>query len=58
VDFDAKTVVLNGTASRYSTLTTDSTWWEIAPGTVNVRYAADTFDPASLLTLVWSSAWI
>lgn len=58
IDFDARTIVLNGTASRYSTITTDSTWWELAPGTTTVRFMANAYDAAALLTLAWASAWI
>lgn len=58
VDFDAKTVVLNGTASRYSTLTSDSSWWELAPGLTTVQFSADTSTVATALTLAWASAWL
>lgn len=58
VDFDARTIVLNGTASRYSALTSDSVWWELAPGNSLVRLSADSYDPAATLSLSWASAWI
>lgn len=58
VDFDSRTVVLNGTTSRYSTLTSDSTWWELAPGTTTVQFSASVSSGATALTLAWASAWI
>lgn len=58
IDFDAKTVVLNGTASRYSTLTTDSAWWSLAPGMTTVQFSADTSTGATALTFNWASAWL
>lgn len=58
IDFDAKTVVLNGTTSRYGTLTTDSTWWELAPGLTTVQFAADTSSGTTSLTFTWASAWL
>lgn len=58
IDFDAKTIVLNGTASRYSTLTSDSTWWQLAPGLTTVQFAADTSSGATSLTFTWASAWL
>ncbi|GAA2346986.1 phage distal tail protein [Dactylosporangium salmoneum] len=32
VDFDKRTVTLNGSASRSNTLTDTAAWWELAPG--------------------------
>ena len=42
IDFDARTILLNG-QSRYSTKTTASTWWEIAPITVEIHFNANAF---------------
>lgn len=58
VDFDARTVILNGSASRYSTMTSDSQWWELAPGTSQIVFSADAYQAAALLTLAWRSAWL
>ena len=59
VDLDARTVLLNGTASRRSSLSADSQWWEIAPGTSTLSYTnAGAFQAASTLTFPFSSAWI
>jgi len=40
VDFDARTVLLNGTASRYSFVTAASVWWELVAGDNQLRIAA------------------
>lgn len=58
IDFDAKTVVLNGTTSRYGTLTSDSTWWSLAPGSTTVQFSADTSTGGTALTFNWASAWL
>lgn len=58
IDFDARTIVLNGTTSRRSALTYDSTWWELPPGTSSIKFSADTFDVGSTLTLTYASAWL
>lgn len=39
VDFDHQTVLLNGTASRYSTLV-EAGWWSLDPGANEIRFAA------------------
>lgn len=56
VDFDARTIMLNGTASRYSSLTAASEWWELAPGNTEVRFRAD--DTGGELDISWRSAWL
>lgn len=40
VDFDARTVLLNGTASRYGDVDSTSQWWELAPGANELRLGA------------------
>lgn len=57
LDTDARTVLLNGTASRYSSLAQDSTWWGLQPGDNEVRYEAST-TTASTITVTWRSAWL
>lgn len=37
VDFDARTVLLNGTASRYGDVDATSQWWELQPGDNQLR---------------------
>lgn len=60
IDFDAHSVVLNGTASRRSTLDPTSTWWELAAGiTSEIHFFSDDASPTGAqLTLEWRSAWI
>lgn len=57
VDFNARTILLNGTASRYSALTSDSAWFELVPGTTTIRFLASAF-AAGTLTLQYRSAWL
>lgn len=58
VDMATGTVMLNGTASRRSTLTSDSVWWALAPGENTIRYRADTWQAGSVAIVGWRSAWI
>ena len=58
IDFMARSVVLNGTASRRSLMTPDSAWFEILPGVNNLRYSANTTQTGSTMTLAYRSAWI
>lgn len=57
IDTQQRTVMLNGTASRYSALTDSSTWWRLAPGTNEVTFRATT-STAATMTLTWRSAWL
>jgi phage-related protein len=58
MDLDTKnhTVLLGGTANRYSTLTTPQ-WWGLQPGTNEIRYFAD-ITSASTVTVTYRSAWV
>lgn len=56
VDFDQKTVLLNGTASRYSTIATGSVWWEIVPGANSIIYSASA--GTGTATVAYRSAWL
>lgn len=56
VDTAARTVLLNGTADRYSYLTTPQ-WWGLQPGTNEIRYFAD-ITSASTTTVTFRSAWL
>ena len=58
VDLDARSVLLNGTASRRSTMSTDSQWWEIAPGNSQITYRANTVQVGSTAVLSFRSAWL
>lgn len=58
IDFDSHSVLLNGTASRRSTMTSSSQWWELAPGDSTIRFNANAYDAAASLVLTYRSAWI
>lgn len=57
VDTATRTVLLNGTASRYSSLDSSSRWFDLEPGTNQLDYSAITFS-SSTLTASWRSAWV
>lgn len=56
VDSELRSVVLNGTASRYYTIQAGSSWWDFEPGTTEIAYRAAT-TTTSNLTLTTRSAW-
>ena len=56
IDTDARTVLLNGTASRYSKLTT-AEWFDLDPGTDQLRFTASTATAATMQA-DWRSAYI
>lgn len=56
VDTTARTVLLNGTADRYSFLTNPQ-WWGLQPGANEIRYFADVA-ALSTATVTYRSAWI
>ena len=57
VDFDARTVLL-GAVSRYSYLSTDSVWWQLDPGSNEIRFSSLSGDPAVTATVTWRDAWL
>ena len=58
VDFNARTVILNGTASRYNAIATGSSWFTFPPGSTTVRFIAAGYMAGALLTLQYRSAWL
>lgn len=56
VDFAERTVLLNGTASRYGWVDDPDQWWVLVPGSNEVRFSASTYEGGALLTLSWRSA--
>lgn len=58
IDLDARSIVLDGTGPRRNALTSDSSWWQLAPGTNIVNYRANTVAVGSTMTMSWRSAWI
>ncbi len=57
IDTDARSVMLNGTASRRSSLSVDSTFWDLSPGANTIKYSAAAAT-ASTATLAWRSAYL
>jgi Phage tail protein len=57
IDMRAKTVVLNGTASRRGNATV-ANWWTIIPGNNSIQFSANTVQVGSQLTVAFASAWI
>lgn len=58
ISTDDRTVILNGTASRYAALESGSAWWDLPPGTSEVRFRAADYRPEASLTVRWRDAWI
>lgn len=56
VDFAQRTVLLNGTASRYSSVTAASDWWTLVPGNNVITIGAAAGSGSA--TIVARSAWI
>jgi Phage tail protein len=56
VDFANHTALLNGTSSRFSTITNQG-WWLLLPGNNEIQFRAST-QTSALLTVKWSSAWM
>lgn len=53
LDTDARSAVLDGTASRVVT----GTWFELDPGVNSIQFASATYDASALLTVSFRSAW-
>jgi hypothetical protein len=56
IDSDFRSVLLDGTASRYSWLTSGSQWFELAPGDNQIRLAGSS--GSGSMTFTHRSAWI
>lgn len=56
LDFKEKTVLLNGTSSRY--FTKSGEWFKLAPGANDVRFASGSYDAGAALTMTWRDAWV
>lgn len=57
IDTEARTVMLNGTTSRYYSIATGSEWFDLGKGTTEITFRAST-STAATLTLTWRSAWV
>lgn len=58
VDHHERTVLLGGTASRYSTLVRPVEWWPLEPGDNDLRLAADSSGVGASALVEWRSAWL
>ncbi|MGW0522842.1 phage distal tail protein [Crossiella sp. NPDC003009] len=62
VDFARRTVLLNGTASRYSALVSRPSWWTLPPGVpISMGYRSPLHlspGPSSSMTVTWRPATI
>jgi hypothetical protein len=56
VDTAARSVLLNGTASRYNTIDASSDWFDLAPGLNSISFDAASYEADALLTATWRSA--
>lgn len=55
-DFGRRTISLNGSAGRTGALTASAAWWELTPGSNDVRFTAGGGD--GIASVVWRSAWV
>jgi hypothetical protein len=59
VDTLNRTVVLNGTASRYSAIDfTNTAWWGLVPGSNDVRLSWGAYTAGASLTVQYRDAWL
>jgi hypothetical protein len=58
LDSLSRTIRLNGTASRTSTLQPGSTWWTLPPGTTLLRFRNNGASDVGTLTFAFRSAWM
>lgn len=56
VDFADRTVMLNGTASRYYVKSGD--WFELAPGNNDIRFGVGSTSGAPTAVMTWRDAWL
>lgn len=56
VNFVDATVLLAGTASRYYAKSGD--FWELVPGSNDIRFGAAAYDAAASATVTWRDAWL
>lgn len=57
IDFAAKTIMLDGSASRYGYLTAESVWWSLQPGANQISFFCDGQNEATQVSISWRSAW-
>lgn len=57
IDFENRSILENGVASRYSSMTVSSEWFSLEPGDTEIRFTADAYTDASL-AILYRSAWL
>lgn len=57
LDTDARTVMLQGVASRRGSLSSTSAWFPLRAGATAIAFQASSYDPATSLSAAWRSAW-
>lgn len=58
IDFEDKTIMLSGTASRYHYLDTDSEWWEIKPNSNLLEFRDSGGDTDGYCEITFRHSWI
>lgn len=58
LDAHERTADLNGEASRYGTLTSESRWFYLKPGVNEIRASARSATTGSAFTITWRSAYL
>ena len=57
LDSESRTVLLNGTASRYSSLDSSSEWFDLEPGLNQISFRGAT-TAAGSIAATWRDAWV
>jgi len=59
INFDARVITLNGTASRYGTVASGSVFWQIYPGSNTITFRSSDSAPTGAVAYVaFASAWL
>lgn len=58
IDFEEKTIMLNGTASRYNYLDTDSEWWKLNSGNNEIEFRDGGGDTDAYAQIIYRYGWI
>ncbi len=58
IDFEEKTIMLNGTTSRYNYLSNDSKWWKIKSGNNEIEFRDGLGDTDGKAEIIFRHSWI
>ncbi len=58
IDFLEKTIMLNGTASRYNYLDSDSRWWKLKQGNNEIEFRDGGGDTDAYAQIIYRHGWI